>query len=330
MAQEKSEKILTSQQNAIAGAIAGVSSRIVIAPLDVIKIRLQLQSQSEYVGIVNSFRKIIREEGVVALWKGNLPAIFLYFFYGGVQFSVYHDTLRFSNSLVFKDKVNSDLLNFCCGGKSISSSTKAIAGGSATIITYPLDLLRTRFAVQGNTKIYTSLPSAVSQIYKSEGLPGFYRGLYPTLYQIIPSMGIMFGTHEIFHRLLHQTNKYLTTRQNLLSTTPQIPFLSVTSTDRIIELISGACAGMFTKTIVMPFDVIRKRQQVQGPTISRYAVKSIPFTSSFLNSAANIVRTEGWVGLYRGWVPSLVKAAPSSAVTFFVFAECRKVFERMG
>ncbi|KAJ3114718.1 mitochondrial thiamine pyrophosphate transporter, partial [Nowakowskiella sp. JEL0407] len=80
--------------------MAGVSSRIVIAPLDVIKIRLQLQSQSEYAGLMASFAKIIKEEGLFALWKGNFPAIWMYLFYGAVQFPVYNDALRLSKAIV--------------------------------------------------------------------------------------------------------------------------------------------------------------------------------------------------------------------------------------
>jgi solute carrier family 25 thiamine pyrophosphate transporter 19 len=39
-----------------------------------------------------------------------------------------------------------------------------------------------------------------------------------------------------------------------------------------------------------------------------------------------IVRTEGILGLYKGLTPSILKAAPSSAITFFVFSLCQRWF----
>lgn len=70
----------------------------------------------------------------------------------------------------------------------------ACAGSIATLCTYPFDLLRTRFAVQGHSKVYVSLARAIWQISKEEGVTGFYRGLWPAMVQIVPYMGIMFST----------------------------------------------------------------------------------------------------------------------------------------
>lgn len=47
---------------------------------------------------------------------------------------------------------------------------------------------------------------------------------------------------------------------------------------------------------------------------------------SILRVAGSIVRTEGPLGLFKGLVPSVMKAAPSSAVTFFVYAQCQRLF----
>jgi hypothetical protein len=48
-------------------------------PADVIKTRLQVaarQGQQTYSGVLDCFRKILREEGFAALWKGT-PGTFL-------------------------------------------------------------------------------------------------------------------------------------------------------------------------------------------------------------------------------------------------------------
>ena len=57
----------------------------------------------------------------------------------------------------------------------------AVGGAAGTAATYPLDLLRTRFAAQGNDRVYASLRRAVWEIRRDEGPRGFFRGLTPAL-----------------------------------------------------------------------------------------------------------------------------------------------------
>lgn len=155
----------------------------------------------------------------------------------------------------------------------------AIAGSAATIATYPLDLLRTRFAAQGNDKVityfnvqnidcfqvYRGIISACRQIHSQEGFRGFYRGLYPALLQIIPYMGVMFSTQEYLSNTItnwgiHHFNGGETQHQ----------FWKQTG-----GFVGGGIAGIVSKTVVMPFDVIRKRLQVQGPSRHRYVFTKI-------------------------------------------------------
>ena len=79
----------------VAGSLAGVVARMISAPLDVVKIRFQLQSSTipRYHSITDALRTISRDEGVVSLWKGNLCATYLWVVYGAVQFVVY-DSLK--------------------------------------------------------------------------------------------------------------------------------------------------------------------------------------------------------------------------------------------
>ena len=72
----------------------------------------------------------------------------------------------------------------------------------------------------------------------------------------------------------------------------------------------------------MPMDVIRKRMQVQGPARTQYAIEFIPKYGrklSVVAIGAAIIRQEGFLSLYKGLLPSLIKVAPASAVTFMVY-----------
>jgi hypothetical protein len=72
-----------------------------------------------------------------------------------------------------------------------------VAGTISTTATYPLDLLRTRFAAQGPQKIYPSLLGGIKQIHTNEGTKGFFRGLAAANVQIVPYMGLFFTCYEV-------------------------------------------------------------------------------------------------------------------------------------
>ena len=77
----------------IAGAISGVAARMISAPFDVLKIRSQLKVDSKMtnsaLSVIQSFNEIIKTEGFLALWKGNLSATYLWITYALVQFTTY-------------------------------------------------------------------------------------------------------------------------------------------------------------------------------------------------------------------------------------------------
>ncbi|NWH77035.1 CMC1 protein, partial [Piaya cayana] len=63
----------------LAGAIAGVPAASLVTPADVIKTRLQVAAragQTTYSGVIDCFRKILKEEGASAFWKGAGARVF--------------------------------------------------------------------------------------------------------------------------------------------------------------------------------------------------------------------------------------------------------------
>lgn len=86
------------------------------------------------------------------------------------------------------------------------------------------------------------------------------------------------------------------------------------------DAVAGMLAGVISKTGIFPLDVVRKRLQVQGPTRERYVLKDIPvYPTSITGCARAIVKNEGMLGLYSGLWVGLVKSAPASALTMWIF-----------
>lgn len=278
-------------------------SRFVVAPLDVVKIRLQLQTHSLsdprthldlrgspiYKGTLSTIRHIARQEGITGLWKGNVPAELMYVAYGAAQFTAYRAVTLGVHRIFGEGTLPKSAESFLAG---------AGAGATATTVTYPLDLLRTRFAAQGTERVYSSLWRAVSDIRRDEGLRGFFRGLGPGLAQIIPFMGLFFSLYEGLRIPLARLD---------------LPFGGGDAT-------AGVIASTVAKTVVFPLDLVRKRIQVQGPTRGRYIHRNIPaYELGALRAIREILRVEGTRGLYRGLTVSLIKAAPAYAVTMWTY-----------
>ncbi|KAL7771259.1 hypothetical protein CFE70_001202 [Pyrenophora teres f. teres 0-1] len=281
-----------------------VSSRLfVIAPLDVIKIRLQLQVHSlsdpfsarnvkgpVYKGTLGTLKQILRQEGITGLWKGNIPAELMYLTYGSAQFSAYRYMSHLLDAIPPPYTPPGSVSNFISG---------ATAGAVATTATYPLDLLRTRFAAQGPERVYTSIVTSLKQIAQQEGPTGFFRGLGAGISQIVPYMGLFFASYESLKPI---------------TATSSIP-LPLGSSDAV----AGVIASVLSKTAVYPLDTTRKRLQVQGPTRERYVHRNIPTYNGVIRTLGHIWKHEGRRGLYRGLTVSLLKAAPASAVTMWTY-----------
>jgi solute carrier family 25 thiamine pyrophosphate transporter 19 len=275
----------------------------------VVKIRQQLQthhvrdaalvSGPTYGGIISTLRTIVREEGLSALWKGNVSAALLYVTFGATQFAVYQRVQEYLDA--HKEFLPQTTHSFVAG---------ACAGGVATAASYPLDTLRTRFAAQGTGqhRVYTSLAQAVHHMYAREGTRGFFRGLASALTQIVPNMSVFFGAYALLHDAY---DRYAPTAAAGWS-----------------PAVAGGAAGITAKTAVFPLDLVRKRLQVQGVTRTRYVHHNIPIYEGTLRALRDIVRSEGFLGLYKGLPVSLLKAAPNSGITMFVYSSTLVLLEK--
>ncbi|OMO53684.1 Endoplasmic reticulum-adenine nucleotide transporter [Corchorus capsularis] len=303
-----------------AGAIAGGISRTVTSPLDVIKIRFQVQLEpttawallrkdlsrsSKYTGMFQATKDIFREEGLPGFWRGNVPALLMVMPYTAIQFAVLHKLKSFaSGSSKTADHINiSPYLSYISG---------ALAGCAATVGSYPFDLLRTILASQGEPKVYPNMRSAFIDIVRTRGFTGLYSGLSPTLVEIIPYAGLQFGTYDTFKRWAMAWNR--SKSSNLSSTIDD-------SLSSFQLFICGLAAGTCAKLVCHPLDVVKKRFQIEGlQRHPKYGARVEPQAyRNMFDALRRILQSEGWHGLYKGIVPSTIKAAPAGAVTFVAY-----------
>lgn len=136
---------------AFAGGLAGALTRAISQPLDMIKIRFQLQvepfnpnTNSKYTSILQAVRLVTKEEGVLALWKGHNSGQLLSIVFGLTQFWCYEEMLSLSkNYEIFPN--HKAITNFLCGGA---------AGAAAIFTTSPINVIRTRIMSQDMRRGY--------------------------------------------------------------------------------------------------------------------------------------------------------------------------------
>uniref|UniRef100_A0A1B6JTJ0 Mitochondrial thiamine pyrophosphate carrier n=1 Tax=Homalodisca liturata TaxID=320908 RepID=A0A1B6JTJ0_9HEMI len=291
----------------VAGGVSGVLTRFICQPLDVIKIRFQLQVEpiskrsmgSKYQSMSQALPLIIKEEGVKAFWKGHVPAQMLSLTYGVIQFGVYECMVQKSREIPqFADKKGK--VEFVCG---------FIAGCTATILSFPLDIVRTRLVVQGNEKVYVSTMNGLKTIVKEEGFRGWWKGLTPTLLQIGPLSGLQFA---IFHFLKRKLNdvEWLGDKGSL----------TVSGT-----MVAGSVSGFTAKIITYPMDLSRKRLQLQGFQRARIGFGKNFLCSSLTTCLSETVKEEKLLGLFKGLMPSLLKASIVNALIFTFYEKTHSI-----
>ncbi|XP_053299066.1 mitochondrial thiamine pyrophosphate carrier [Pleuronectes platessa] len=285
------------EEAALAGSAAGMVTRAIISPFDVLKIRFQLQIESvssqrpkgKYWGLFQASHCIHSEEGLSAFWKGHVPAQILSICFGAVQFASFELLTEAVHKSTAYDSQTAGV-HFVCGG---------LAACSATVVCQPLDILRTRLAAQGEPKVYRNMRHAVSTMCRSEGVLTFYRGLSPTLMAVFPYAGLQFFFYNVFKNLLAP------------------PAKSGKSGGSLTSLVSGSGAGMISKAITYPFDLFKKRLQVGGFEAARLHFGQVRSYSGLVDCMVQIAKEEGVRGFFKGLSPSLVKAALSTGFTFF-------------
>jgi len=290
----------------VAGAFAGAVARVLVAPLDVIKIRLQIQKENysltnaKYKGAFSAMATIAKEEGIrKGLWAGTIPALCLWIPYTGIQFGVLNalNSSASASSSSSSSTSNSNFLNnnFVFG---------AVAGATATVATYPFDIIRTQLASQGIPKTYNGVFDAFFGLLRRRKL---YAGLGITLIEIVPATSVQFGVYEYLNSIGGDSKNSSKSSSD-----------SSKSSFELNHFAKGFLAGSCARVAIHPLDVMKKRLQVVG--LKRAASYGAAETANkAFPLVLSILKTEGVRGFYKGLVPALCKSAPSSAITFGVY-----------
>lgn len=278
----------------IAGGVAGGVAKTAVAPLERIKILFQTrQAEFRSIGLLGSFNKIAKTEGILGFYRGNGASVARIVPYAALHYMAYEEYRRWI-ILGYPDVWKGPVLDLVAG---------SFAGGTAVLFTYPLDLVRTKLAYQvvglekvnvkalmGHEQLYRGIRDCFTQTYKEAGLKGLYRGVAPSLYGIFPYAGLKFYFYEEMKSHVPDEHKK----------------------DIMVKLTCGSVAGLLGQTFTYPLDVVRRQMQVER-------MSNTSIAKGTMHTLVAIAREQGWKHLFSGLSLNYLKVVPSVAIGFTVY-----------
>ncbi|RLN66854.1 hypothetical protein BBJ28_00007755 [Nothophytophthora sp. Chile5] len=196
----------------LAGSAAGVAEHVSIFPIDTIKVREQtlrrrgMNGKPLKLSAMQTARKLVVEEGPLRLFRGvstmlsaSLPA-------HAVYFSVFESAKKAlgadSSHLTPMASGTAGVIATVCHDLIMTPmDVMKHEGLRALYISFPTTLLMNLpYSINGRPGGYAGLLDALLQIKAQEGIPGFFRGVYPRLLVHAPSVAVSWTTFEVLKK----------------------------------------------------------------------------------------------------------------------------------
>ncbi|KAF4989336.1 hypothetical protein FGRMN_9178 [Fusarium graminum] len=278
-----------------AGAIAGVSEILVMYPLDVVKTRVQLQTgtgaNAEYNGMLDCFRKIIKQEGFSRLYRGISAPILMEAPKRATKFAANDEWGKVYRKLFGLDKMNQPL----------SILTGASAGATESFVVVPFELIKIRLQDKASAGKYNGMVDCVVKTVKNEGPLTLYQGLESTMWRHILWNAGYFGC-------IYQVRQLLPKAENKKA--------QMTN-----DMISGAIGGTFGTVLNTPLDVVKSRIQ-NTPKVPG----QVPKYNWAFPAVGTVFKEEGFSALYKGFLPKVLRLGPGGGILLVVFTTVMDTF----
>jgi solute carrier family 25 protein 34/35 len=255
-----------------------------------------------YRNVFQAFILVAKSDGFLALQKGLVPSLYFQFILNACRLGIY--TKATEMGLTKKADGSISILK--------SALIGGVGGFIGQALASPFFMLRTRLQSQAVQEIavgyqhkHTGMISAFKEIYSKHGIQGLYRGVSITFPRAMMGSGTQiaaFGfTKDFFHRKTSVKNE---------------TFISFTS---------GLIAGTAMALAMTPPDVVATRIYNQG--VDKHG-KGI-YYSGIIDCTIKIVKSEGLIGLYKGFWPHYIRIGPHSALVFLFFDELKALYIKL-
>ncbi|EYB89899.1 hypothetical protein Y032_0226g2768 [Ancylostoma ceylanicum] len=279
------------------GGTAAAISKTAVAPIERVKLLLQVQDASStiaadkrYKGIIDVLVRVPKEQGFAALWRGNLANVIRYFPTQALNFA-FKDTYKkmFMEGL---DK-KKDFWKFFAG----NLASGGAAGATSLCFVYPLDFARTRLAAdvgKGANREFKGLADCLIKVFKSDGPIGMYRGFFVSVQGIIIYRAAYFGMFD--------------TAKMLLASEGKLNFFVAWAVAQVVTVGSGILS--------YPWDTVRRRMMMQSGR------KDVLYKNT-LDCAKKIIANEGIGAMFKGALSNVFRGT-GGALVLAIYDEIQK------
>ncbi|XP_014278255.1 ADP,ATP carrier protein 1 [Halyomorpha halys] len=276
----------------LAGGISAAIAKTAVAPIERVKLLLQVQhiskqlsAEKRYKGIIDAFIRIPREQGFLSFWRGNLANVIRYFPTQALNFA-FKDIYK----KIFLEGIDKHERFWRYFAGNLASG--GAAGATSLCFVYPLDYARTRLAVDvgkgPNERIYKGLLDCIFKTFKSDGLVGLYRGFIVSVEGIIIYRACYFGFYD-------------TIKAHMPDQMKNTPF--------IISFLIAEAVTTTSGIISYPFDTVRRRMMMQSGLP--------PAQRNYKNTAhcwVKILKDEGLHAFFKGALSNVIRGTGAALV----------------
>ncbi|XP_060586089.1 mitochondrial uncoupling protein 4-like [Ruditapes philippinarum] len=289
----------------VLSAVSAMVAESVTYPLDLTRTRLQIQGEVNVTGTTVSHSKrgmfkimqgIVTEEGLLKLWQGISPALYRQIIYSGFRMVIY-EGLR---DHVFQ---KNDDGSFPLWKSVIVSGT---CGALGQLAASPTDLVKVQMQMEGRLRLegkpvrVTNCAQAFRTIYRESGIRGLWRGWVPNVQRsVLVNVGDLVTYDTVKRQILIKTS---------------LP------DNYIVHGISSACSGLVASIMCTPADVVKTRVMNQPIKDGR----PVLYKNS-IDCLVKTVKQEGFMALYKGFVPTYCRLGPWLAVFWLSYEQFRRV-----
>ncbi|KAJ4319502.1 hypothetical protein N0V84_006325 [Fusarium piperis] len=280
-----------------AGAIAGVSEILVMYPLDVVKTRVQLQTSAAgadaYNGMLDCFRKIIKQEGFSRLYRGISAPILMEAPKRATKFAANDEW----------GKIYRNMFGVTAMNQQLSILTGASAGATESFVVVPFELVKIRLQDKASAGKYNGMVDCVVKTVKNEGPLTLYQGLESTMWRHILWNAGYFGCIFQVRQLLPKSD----TKQGQM----------------VNDMISGGIGGTVGTIVNTPLDVVKSRIQ-NTPKVPG----QVPKYNWAWPAVFTVAKEEGFSALYKGFLPKVLRLGPGGGILLVVFTTVMDTFRQ--
>ncbi|KAM5303046.1 ADP/ATP translocase 3-like [Glossophaga mutica] len=240
------EQVISFTKDFLAGGVTAAISKTTVAPIERVKLLLQVQHASkqitvdkQYKGIVDCILRIPKEQGVLSFWRGNLANVIYYF-----PTQAFNFAFKDQYKQIFLGGVDKHTQFWRYFAGNLASG--GAAGATSLCFVYPLDFARTRLAADvgksDTEREFKGLRHCLVKIAKSDGIRGLYQGFSVSVQSIILYRAAYFGLYDTAKGML-----------------PDSKNTHIVMNWTIAQMVT-AVAGLAS----YPFDTVRRRMMMQS------------------------------------------------------------------